>query len=71
LLPIGGNCVRLTQLHPIGKFCVIEKFCGQNFRYKNFLICFARRSFNEGGAANSLFFAKKENASCLGQLANP
>jgi len=43
----------------------------QNFRYKNFLICFARRSFNEGGAANSLFFAKKENASCLGQLANP
>jgi len=47
------------------------KLLRQNFRYKNFLICFARRSFNEGGAANSLFFAKKENASCLGQLANP
>jgi len=35
-LPIGGNCVHLTQIYPIGKFCVIEKFCGQNFRYEKF-----------------------------------
>jgi len=49
----------------------MENFCVKILDMKNFLICFARRSFNEGGAANSLFFAKKENASCLGQLANP